>query len=66
MSDSLGEALPRECARVRELIPMYAQIPTGGFAIAMMEQALRRADHAMMTGDLSAMIKVYNELREFE
>jgi hypothetical protein len=34
-------------------------------AIAMMKQALQRADHAMIQQDLPAMIAVYEELKSF-
>lgn len=33
---TLGEKLPKEMARVRELIPHYDAIPTGIFAATMM------------------------------
>lgn len=71
--DSLGHELPRECARVRGLMQRYQEIQTlcgpqvmCGPAIAMMEQALQRADQAMIAGDVVAMIQVYQELQEFE
>lgn len=69
MSDpkTLGEDLPIQTARVRELIGLYREIgPAGTFAIMMMEKALRRADKAMIEGDIVEMIAVYQELKEFK
>jgi len=66
MTESLGEALPREMARVRdELLPLYNAIPTGVFAATLMRSALDRAATALATGDTVEMIRVYNDLREF-
>jgi hypothetical protein len=64
--ESLGEALPKECARVRELQGLYKVIgKSGAFAHEMMERALRRADKAMIENDIVAMLQVYKELKEF-
>lgn len=65
-NDSLGDALPREMARVRELLPLYASIGApGAFAMVMMQQALGDAERAMISGDLPGMIAAYQELKEF-
>jgi hypothetical protein len=64
---SLGEALPLEQARVRELIALYRSIgPAGDFGAYLMEIALREADQAVMSGDVVAMIRAYEELKSFE
>jgi hypothetical protein len=63
---TLGESLPEQQARVRRLIGIYRQIgPTGAFAIAMMEDALQRADKAAISGDVVEMMRVHEELKEF-
>ena len=36
MADSLGDALPREMARVRELMRDYAELPNGSGSFAML------------------------------
>ena len=67
--DTLGDALPREIARVRdELLPVYDSLPGGAGAIGamLMRQALDRASAAMITGDIVAMIQSHEELRGFE
>jgi hypothetical protein len=65
MNDTVGDALPREMARVRdELIPQYIEIgPAGAFGLMMHRQALDRAAKAMAEGDVIAMIRSLEELR---
>ena len=64
---SVGEELPKEQARCRELIDAYRSIgPAGGFGAAMIERALQRADLAVMSGDVVAMVSAYEELRDIE
>lgn len=65
---SLGEELPKEMARVRdELMPQYQSIgPAGGFVLMLMRKALDDAAKAMIEGDLTEMIRVYKELKDFK
>lgn len=63
---SLAEALPEEMARVRELLPLYDEIPTGVFAATLMRAALDNAARAMASGDVVAMVRAYAELKDFE
>ena len=67
MSESLGEALPLEMARVRdEVLPLYVEIgPPGIFAATMMRADLDAAAKAMIKGDLPEMIRVYKSLKEW-
>lgn len=68
MNESLGEALPKEQARVRALILQYRDPEMNGageFAAMMMERSLKAADQAVMSGDLVAMIKAYHDLKEW-
>ena len=63
--ESLGDALPKEIARVREVLGHYREIgPAGAIGAAFIEADLREADKAMMSGDVVAMIRVYQTLRE--
>jgi hypothetical protein len=68
MSDTLGDALPREMARVRDqVMPSYIEIgPPGMFALAMMRADLDRAAKAMMEGDVVEMIAVYQSLKDYK
>jgi hypothetical protein len=65
---SLGEALPREMARVREMVmPEYIRIgPPGQLALMFMRKALDEAAKAMAEGDVVAMIRAYQELKGFD
>lgn len=64
---TLGDALPQEQARVREVLGYYKEIgPAGAFGAMMIEQALQRADRAAMSGDVVAMLAVYKELKEIQ
>lgn len=68
MTDTLGDALPREMARVRdELLPLYQSIGAPGmFAVAMMRADLDRAAKALAEGDVVAMLSVYQSLKEYQ
>lgn len=65
---TLGEELPKEMARIRDvLMPQYQSIgPAAGFALVMMRASLDRAAIAMAEGDLAAMIVAYKELKDFK
>lgn len=67
MSETLGEALPREMTRVRdEVLPAYLAIgPAGTFAATMMRADLDRAAKALAEGDVVAMIAVYESLKGY-
>ena len=62
---TLGDALPREMARVRdEVLPEYVAIgPPGALAAAMMRADLDRAARVLAEGDVVAMIAVYESLK---
>jgi hypothetical protein len=66
--NTLGEELPKEMARVRDvLMPMYRGIgPAGGFALAMMKAALDRATTALVEGDVVEMLRSYEALKGFK
>lgn len=64
---TLAEALPREMSRVREVLGHYREIgPAGMFGAAFIEQDLREADNAVMSGDLARMIRALKKLQEIE
>lgn len=64
---TLGEALPKEMARVRDkVMPAYAEIgPAGAFALALMRRDLDAAARAMAEGDTVAMLRVYESLKGY-
>ena len=64
MSETLADALPKECARVREVLGHYKALgPVGAFGAAFIEQDLRAADQAMISGDVVAMIQALKTLQ---
>jgi len=65
--ESLGTALPKEQARVREVLGHYKEIgPAGMFAATMIEQSLQKADQAVISGDVVAMMVAYQDLQKIE
>ena len=67
MTETLGTALPKEMARVRdELLPIYDSIPTGVFAATMMRADLDRAAKAMVEGDTVEMLRIYEALKGYK
>lgn len=67
-TETLGDALPKEMARVRdEIIPAYQEVGNAGFfAISMMRKDLDAAAKAMAEGDVVAMMRAYKALQEYE
>jgi hypothetical protein len=65
---TLGEALPKEMARVRDhVMPAYQEIgPSGAIALAFMRADLDKAARAMAEGDIAAMIAAYQALKDYE
>ena len=65
-SKSLGTALPAEMARVRdEVLPEYLAIGVGGaFAATLIRMHLDKAAAAMAEGDVVAMLRAYQALKE--
>lgn len=67
MGKSVGEDFPLEQARVRELLGVYKSLgPNGAFGAVMLENCLRRADVAAISGDVVEIIRSYQELKGCE
>lgn len=66
MTNTLGDALPREMARVREIVVAYSAIPNGHIAASLMRADLDAAARAMAEGDVVAMLRVYESLKGWE
>lgn len=66
--DTLGDALPKEMARVRdEVIPPYLECgPSAIFALTMMRRDLDAAAKAMAEGDVVAMLRAYEALKCYD
>lgn len=63
--ESLAELLPKEIARVQEMIPEYESVPMGFIAANEMKQDIAKAHKAMMEQDLTTMIEVYKNLKQY-
>lgn len=66
--DTVGDALPREMARVRDVVmPAYIEIgPAGALALMFMRRDLDKAARAMAAGDVVEMIEMLKELRSWK
>jgi hypothetical protein len=66
-SKNLIEGLLEEMNRVREIIKIYEEVGDAGkFAIAFMNLSIKKAEAAMATGDVVEMLRIYQELKEYE
>ena len=65
--ETLGDALPKEMARVRDvLMPLYQSIGVPGVpALTMMRMSLDNAAMAMASGDVVAMLRAYEDLKGY-
>lgn len=65
-TESLGDALPKEIARVRDdVLPLYIKLGSiGAFGAKMIRKDLDDASRAMISGDVIEMIRVYKALQE--
>lgn len=61
---TLGEDYPKEQARCRELLALYAEIPTGAFGSAAISAVLKEADEAAISGDLPRMIAAFKAMKD--
>ena len=66
LNETLGDALPKEITRVRDVVlPEYLAVgPAGAFGAIMIQRDLDAATKAMINGDLVAMIRCYQALKE--
>ena len=65
--ETLADALPKEMARVREVLGYYKAIgPVGMLGAAFIEQDLRAADAAVLSGDVVAMLRAFDALKQIE
>ena len=73
-SQSLGESLPAEISRVREMLVHCSEVGAKYPALAqgmgplmfMMRRSLDEASKAMIEGDVVAMIRCYEELKGYK
>jgi hypothetical protein len=66
MRETLGDALPREMARVRDhVLPHYiAAGPAGAIGATFIRHDLDDAAKALASGDIAEMIRFYKVLKD--
>jgi hypothetical protein len=65
VGETLADALPKECARVREILESYKEIGAPGlFGAMMIESSLSLADEAVKSGDVVAMLRALKDLED--
>lgn len=63
-TETLGDALPKEMARVRVVLGHYHELGNvGAIGAWLIEEDLRTADLAVMSGDVVQMLKAYEKLK---
>ena len=64
--NTLAAALPREMVRVAGIIPLYRQVEMGFIAADLMQASIDRAQEAIASGDVLAMLRAYHDLQGYE
>lgn len=63
-TETLGDALPKEMARVRVVLGHYKELgQVGAIGAMFIEQDLKAADLAVMSGDVVQMLRAYETLK---
>ena len=66
MNASLGEAYPKEQARLRVILGHYKEIgPAGRIGAMLIESSLQAADEAAISGDVAAMIAAFEDMQTY-
>jgi hypothetical protein len=64
---TIGEALPYEMRRCRQILVHAKEIgPEGVFLVHMLQLALLQAERALANGDVAGMLVAYEELKDFK
>ncbi len=61
---NLMDGLISEIDRNRGLIKLYEEIPTGGFAIMMIQKDIDAGNKALVSNDVVEMLRAYTGLKE--
>jgi hypothetical protein len=62
--ETLGDALPRELARVRRILPYYLEVPHGHIAAHFIKQDIAFAETAIANNDIVQMLQAYQRLKD--
>ena len=64
---TVGDDFPNQLARAREYLEIYKSLgPARAFGAAMIEQTIREADQAAISGDVVAIVRSYQALKAIE
>lgn len=64
---TVGDDFPNQLARAREYLKIYQALgPPGRFGAMMIEQTIREADAAAISGDIVAIVRSYQALKAIE
>jgi hypothetical protein len=62
---SLVDEYPKEQARLRSLLEVYHSLgPIGLFGATVIEQTLKEADVAVASGDIVAMVRCFQAMKD--
>lgn len=62
----MKKQIKKEIERCKELLKLYEEIPTGGFAAIMINRAIRKGKLALESGADVSMKAALKELKEIE
>ena len=66
MNAPLGEAYPKEQARLRVILGHYKEIGLAGcIGVMLIESSLQAADEAAISGDVAAMIAAFEDMQTY-
>ena len=66
MTESLGDAYPKEQARLRVILGYYKEIgPAGRIGVMLIEASLQAAEEAAISGDVAAMIVAFKDMQTY-
>ena len=63
---SLGSEILVELKRVRELLPLYEEIPMGFVSASIIQQHISNAESALASGDVIKIMIAYQALKTIE
>lgn len=64
---TVGDDFPRQQERMRECLQNGLDIGSSGrFYVAVCKEILKRADEAVISGDIVRILRSYTEMKEFQ
>jgi len=64
---TVGEDFPNQQVKIRTCLEHGLEIgPAGLFYVAVCREILKRADEAAISGNITLILRSYNEMKEFQ